>query len=145
VDLPMSASVNARLFEIADQLHKIKQLIESENGIDLDALDHFRDALNEARMVSWVVSEWLHARQTQGHSESVVQYLTHERIRRFSTMTKEIRAELDAHKPTIEGPALTTLYDTVKALSLHLHEVLSASPRSTASLPGSPQSKHGRT
>jgi hypothetical protein len=78
-------------------------------------------------MVSWVVSEWLHARQTQGYSESVVRYLTHERIRRFSTMTKEIRAEVDAGKPTIEGPTLTTLYDTVKALSLHLQEVLSAS------------------
>ena len=128
----MTIPTNTRLQNITDELREIKLLIESEKEIDLAALDHFRDALNEARLVSWVVSEWLHAGQSSSNPGSVVHYFANERLRRFSTMAKEIDAELANLDVTAPNDELKNAFELVEALCLRLRGRLEMAARAAS-------------
>ncbi len=88
-------SFSAKLRSLTAELRVLDRGLKSNPSLNGSALREFRQALDTIRMTAWTVSELLNARQIRKNPQAVISFLTAERLRRFSQMTRDLSGDLE--------------------------------------------------
>src|SRR5260370_35448753 len=91
----LARSINANLRSLTSRLRTIDSNLKSSSSLSGAALREFRWALDRVRLTAWTVSELLNARQSQKNPQAVISFLTAERLRRFSQMTRNLSDDFE--------------------------------------------------
>src|SRR5215831_7730685 len=111
-----STSSSAKLIELTSELRALDRNLKSGLTPDGPLLREFRQALDNVRMTAWTTNELMDARHARRDPETVLSFLTAERLRRFSQMVKDLCSDLDANNATVQTHGVQTLAESVKTL-----------------------------
>ena len=113
-------SITAKLRKLTAGLRSLDRGLKSNPSLDGAALREFRQALDDIRLTAWSVSELLNARQSQKNPEAVISFLTAERLRRFSQMTRDLSSDLEQHSTSWPAQAVRDLENSLTLLGARL-------------------------
>jgi hypothetical protein len=117
------AELSGRLQNITSELRDLERELRSEQKLDAQLVQSFRDALDGSRMTAWTVTELFHARQSTANTHLVLSFLSAERIRRFTQMTKDLCADIDNQDITFQPEGIRALSDALDMLQSQLHKL----------------------
>ena len=84
-----------KLRNLTAELRLLDQNLKSNPPSDSATLREFRHALDNSRLTAWTVNELLDARQSQKDPQTVMSFLTLQRLRRFSQMVDDLCRDFD--------------------------------------------------
>jgi len=110
-----------KIRSLTSQLQDLDRDLKTQQLTDLQLVQAFRDALDRSRTTAWTITELLHARKINSNPQAALPFLFAERIRRFTQMTKDLLADLDAdYTPDGIGP----LSDALELLQSKLRRMV---------------------
>lgn len=111
-----------RLRSITLELRTIENELKSEEiSADKTALQEFRQAIDDARLTAWTVSELMNARETP---ESLFSFIASERMRRLNSMIRDLCADMDKQAFTWQSSGVQGLSDAVLELQSRLSKLI---------------------
>src|SRR5262249_13020289 len=90
---------------------------------DRPLLREFRQALDHVRMTAWTANELMDARQAKRDPQTVLSFVTAERLRRFSQMVKDLCVDLDTNGATGQIHGIQSLAESVRILQDRLEKL----------------------
>ncbi len=112
----LARSINANLRSLTSRLRTIDSNLKSSSSLSGAALREFRWALDRVRLTAWTVSELLNARQSQKNPQAVISFLTAERLRRFSQMTRNLSDDFEQNGTSWPAEAVRDLANSLNLL-----------------------------
>src|SRR5262245_52478588 len=88
-------SFSAKLIELTSELRALDLELKSGETPEAPLLREFRQALDHVRMTAWTTNELMDARQARKDPQTVLSFLTSERLRRFTQMVKDLCNDID--------------------------------------------------
>lgn len=108
-------SLTSRLEQARKEMLELAEAIKA-GEIDPRVLRDFRQSVDHLRLTAWAVQQWLELQSQNRDAYSVLPLLTGERIRRATTLNRDLTGELDAMEITVESAGLKELFDSVNEL-----------------------------
>lgn len=118
-----STSSSARLIELTSELRALDRHLKSGETPDGPLLREFRQALDNVRMTAWTTNELMDARHVRRDPDTVLSFLTAERLRRFSQMVKDLSGDLDADHVSVPIHGIQNLAESVRILQDRLEKL----------------------
>jgi len=118
------AKLSERLVKLASQLRALDLDLKAGLTPEAPLLREFRQALDTARMTAWTVNELMDARELRKDPDTVLSFLTAERLRRFAQMVKDLSGDIDAEGITWQTRGIQVLADSVKLLQSRLEKLV---------------------
>jgi hypothetical protein len=115
-----SNSLTLQIKHLSGELRQLEQRLKSEAAPDPLALNDFRHAVDNVRMAAWSVSELLNAHQINKDPNTVLAFLSAERLRRFDQLVKTLCGDIERGLITVETNGMQTLGESVNILQQHL-------------------------
>jgi hypothetical protein len=113
-------SLTLQIKHLSDEIRRLEQRLKSEPAPDPLALNDFRHAVDNVRLTAWSVSELLNAHQINKDPNTVLAFLSAERVRRFDQLVKNLCADIERGLITVETNGMQSLGESVDNLQLHL-------------------------
>ena len=117
------SSFSTRLRELTAELRLLDRDLKSNPSPDAATLREFRQALDNVRMTAWIVNEVLDARERQNNPQTLISFLTAERLRRFGQMARDLSADLEDASASWPAQAVKDLNHSLAFLRDRLREV----------------------
>lgn len=124
---PHSASLTERLEAATANLRELEQLVKS-GDLDSRVLQEFRNAVDHIRATSWAVQQWIGLSAQRGNPYELLPTLSAERVRRGTTLVKDLLLDIQSGEVAIETPGLDKLYPVVVDLEQRLKMLLRRGP-----------------
>jgi hypothetical protein len=115
-------SLQADIQKLTVELTRIEQRMRTEMAPDLQVLNDFRQAVDNARLTAWSVSELVNAQWTRKDPNTVLAFLAAERLRRFQQLVKNLCSDLERRVITFQTQGVHSLLNSVNALHHRLIE-----------------------
>jgi hypothetical protein len=115
-----SNSLTLQIKHLSGELRRLEQRLKSEPAPDQIALNDFRHAVDNVRLTAWSVSELLNAHQVNKDPNTVLAFLSAERLRRFDQLVKSLCADIERGLITVETNGMQTLGESVDNLQYRL-------------------------
>lgn len=116
-----------RLRSITSELRTIENELKSEKiTLDKTALQEFRQAIDDARLTAWTVNELMNAREAP---ESLLSFIASERLRRLSSMIRDLCADMEKQAFTWQSSGVQVLSDAVLVLQSRITKTIAQHPR----------------
>jgi hypothetical protein len=110
------------LISITSELRTLeKQLKCEDSALDKAALQEFRQAIDEVRLTAWTVNELMNARESP---ESLLSFVASERMRRLSSMIRDLCADMDKQAYTWQSSGVQALSDAVLVLQSRITKLI---------------------
>lgn len=111
-----------RLRSLTSELRTLENELKSkEITADKTALQEFRQAIDDSRLTAWKVSELMNTRETP---ESLLSFIASERMRRLSSMIRDLCADMDKKAFTWQSSGVQALSDAVLELQSRINKVI---------------------
>jgi hypothetical protein len=120
--------LNFQLRKASAELLRLERGIKS-GEIDPLILREFRDAVDYVRKTAWAVQEWRERQITHRDPQTVLSLLTLERIRRATTLMRDLLADLKTQDVSHRTEGIPELARTVEELHRQLEEYFRGSSR----------------
>lgn len=115
-----------RLRSITSELRTIENELKSEKiTLDKTALQEFRQAIDDARLTAWTVNELMNAREAP---ESLLSFIASERLRRLSSMIRDLCADMEKQAFTWQSSGVQVLSDAVLVLQSRITKTIAQPP-----------------
>jgi len=88
--------LSSKLQNIASELRLLDLDLKSQPAPDTGLLQELRRVLDNVRLTAWTVCELINAHDAGKNPQTVLSFLTTERLRRFTQMARELTAEMEA-------------------------------------------------
>lgn len=111
--------LNFQLRKAGAELLRLEGAIKS-GDIDPLILREFRDAVDYVRKTAWAVQEWSERQIQKRDPSTVLSLLTLERIRRATTLTHDLLADLKTQEVSGRTEGVTELHRAVEELHQRL-------------------------
>lgn len=111
--------LNFQLRKASAELLRLEQGIKS-GEIDPLILREFRDAVDYVRKTAWAVQEWRERQIQHRDPQTVLSLLTLERIRRATTLTRDLLADLNVQDVNGRTEGIVELDRTIQQLHARL-------------------------
>jgi len=108
-------NLRSRLERARKEMQDLAEAIKA-GEIDPRVLREFRQSVDHLRLTAWAVQQWLELQAQNRDAYSVLPLLTGERIRRATTLNRDLTGELDAMEITLDTEGLKDLCDSVNEL-----------------------------
>ena len=118
-----TASLTERLEAATSNLRELEQAVKS-GDLDTRVLQEFRNAVDHIRATSWAVQQWIGLRAQSGDPYELLPTLSAERVRRGTTLLKDLLLDVSSGEVAIETPGLDKLYSVVVDLEQRLKVLL---------------------
>jgi hypothetical protein len=128
---PQDLSSEVRHFSA--ELKRLEERLKSEPPPDPAALSEFRHRVDNVRLTAWSASELIYAEDAKKGPDSVLAFLTSERLRRFEQLVKSLCGDLERGLITARTDGIKALFESVNDLQQRL---ASAVNRRTEGLQG---------
>ncbi|HET9181548.1 MAG TPA: hypothetical protein VFP59_05400 [Candidatus Angelobacter sp.] len=117
--------VSSRLRNLASELRAIDRDLKSEEiRPEKTALQDFREMLDNVRLTAWTVHELMNARETRENPEPLLSFLAAERLRRLSSMIRDLCADMDRQVLTWQSSGIQALSDSVLGLQSRITKLI---------------------
>ncbi|HWG50191.1 MAG TPA: hypothetical protein VN669_10880 [Candidatus Acidoferrales bacterium] len=133
-----SEPVALELKDLSAQLKRIEQRLKTEQAPDSVALNEFRQSVDNVRLTAWSVSELINAQRAGNQHDSVVAFLSAERVRRLDQLTRNLCGDLERRVITAQSYGIQSLFDSINTLQQRLKQCLTQRPQ--GGVPGSSKS-----
>ncbi|MGC2698275.1 MAG: hypothetical protein WA738_21000 [Candidatus Angelobacter sp.] len=107
---------------LSTELKRMEERLKSESAPDTVALNDFRQAVDNARLTAWSVSELINAQHTKKHPNTVLAFLAAERLRRFEQLVRNLCGDIERRVITFQTNGMQSLLDSVNSLQQRLAE-----------------------
>jgi hypothetical protein len=108
--------LSSELRHASAELKRLEKRLRSEPDPDDAALHEFRQAVDNARLTAWSVSELIKTQQTRRNPHTVPGFLAAERLRRFDQMAKDLCADIERQVITFRTNGVESLLESVEML-----------------------------
>lgn len=102
------------------ELRRLEQRLKSEPAPDLVALNDFRHAVDNLRLTAWSVSELIDAARIKKDPNTVMAFLSAERLRRFQQLVKNLCSDIERGLITVQSAGMQSFSESVNTLQQHL-------------------------
>jgi hypothetical protein len=133
---PEDLSSEIRHFSV--ELKRLEQRLKSEPPPDSLALNEFRHRVDNVRLTAWSVSELINAERIKKNPDTVLSFLSAERLRRFEQLVKSLCGDIERGLITVRTDGMHGLCESVNDLQQRL---VSAINRRTQGLQDSGRSR----
>jgi hypothetical protein len=113
-------NLSEELKHLAAALRGIEHRLREEHAPDQSTLNEFRQAVDNARLTAWSVSELINAERVKKNPNTVLAFLSAERIRRFDQLVKNLCGDIERQALTIETHGMPSLLESVNMLQQRL-------------------------
>ena len=115
---PVSLTFEIR--HLSSELRRVEQRLKSESAPDPTALNEFRHAVDNVRLTGWSVSELINAERIKKDPNTVLAFLSAERLRRFDQLVKTLCGDIERGLITVGTNGIHALCDSVNTLQQRL-------------------------
>jgi hypothetical protein len=115
-----SESLTFEIKHLSGELRRLEQRLRTEPEPDPMALNEFRQAVDNARLTAWSVSELLNAQHIRKEPNTVLAFLSAERLRRFDQLVKNVCGDIERGLITVETTGMQSLGESVDNLQQRL-------------------------
>ena len=113
-------TLTRQLKHLSGELRRLEHRLKSEAAPDTAALNEFRHALDNTRLTAWSVSELINAERIKKDPNTVMAFLSAERLRRFQQLVKNLCSDIERGSITVESAGMQSLSESVNTLQQHL-------------------------
>ena len=113
-------SLTAEMKHLSSELRRLEQRLKSDAAPDLAALSEFRHAVDNVRLTAWSASELLNAAHINKNPDTVMTFLSAERLRRFDQLVKSLCADIEQDLITVQTTGMHSLRESVNNLQERL-------------------------
>lgn len=107
---------------LAAELRRLEQRLKSEPMPDPMALNDLRHAVDNLRLTAWSVSELINAERINKDPDTVMAFLSAERLRRFEQLVKSLCSDIGRGLITVRTDGMGSLRESVNCLQQRLAE-----------------------
>jgi len=105
---------------LSGELRRLEQRLKTEPEPDSLALVEFRQAVDNARLTAWSVSELLNAERIKKDPNTVLAFLSAERLRRFEQLVKSLCGDIERGLISVQTKGFNSLFDSLTTLQQRL-------------------------
>jgi hypothetical protein len=116
----VTESLTFEIKRLSSELKRLEQRLKSETAPDPAALNEFRHAVDNVRLTAWSVSELINANHIKKNPDTVLAFLSAERVRRFDQLVKNLCGDIERGLITEQTNGMHSLRDSVNALQQRL-------------------------
>jgi hypothetical protein len=102
------------------ELKRLEQRLKSEPNPDSVALNEFRHAIDNVRLTAWSVSELINAKRIKKNPDTVLAFLSAERLRRFDQLVRSLCGDIQRGLITVRTEGIQSLCQSVNDLQQRL-------------------------
>lgn len=113
-------SLTSEIRHLSSELRRVEQRLKSEPAPDPTALNEFRHAVDNVRLTGWSVSELINAERIKKDPNTVMAFLSSERLRRFDQLVKSLCSDMERGLITVQTNGMQSLCDSVNTLQQRL-------------------------
>jgi hypothetical protein len=118
-------NLSSELRQFSSELRRLEKRLQSEAAPDPTALTEFRHTVDNVRLTGWSVSELINAERIKKDPNTVLAFLSAERLRRFDQLVKSLCGDIDRRVITFQTNGMESLLDSVQTLHVRLRELFS--------------------
>jgi hypothetical protein len=122
---PKDLSSEVRHFSA--ELKRLEERLKSEPPPDPAALSEFRYRVDNVRLTAWSASELIHAESAKKGPDTVLAFLTAERLRRFEQLVKSLCGDIERGLITARTDGIHALLESVNHLQQRLVSTINRS------------------
>src|SRR5438270_6047514 len=101
------ANLTHEIEQLTSELRRVEHRLKTEAAPDAVALNEFRHAVDNVRLITWSVSELINAEHTKTNPETVLAFLAAERLRRFDQMVRNLCGDIERRIVTLQTNVCT--------------------------------------
>lgn len=105
---------------LSSELRRLEQRLKLDPAPDPAALSEFRHVVDNVRLTGWSVSELINAEHIKKDPNTVLAFLSAERLRRFDQLVKNLCGDIDRGLITMQTNGMQSLCDSVNDLQHRL-------------------------
>lgn len=113
-------SLTIEIEQLTSELRRVEHRLKSETAPDTVALNELRNAVDNVRLTAWSVSELINAERIKKDPNTVLAFLSAERLRRFDQLVKSLCSDIERGLITVETNGMQSLCDSVNTLQQRL-------------------------
>jgi|SRR6185437_13111733 hypothetical protein len=122
-------SLTLQIKHLSGELRRLEQRLKSEAAPDPLALNDFRHAVDNVRLAAWSVSELLNAHQINKDPNTVLAFLSAERLRRFQQLVRNLCSDIERGLISVQTAEMQSLCESVDILQQHLRQPVTQRPK----------------
>jgi len=124
--------LSSEIKHLSAALRRLEQRLKAEAPPDPAALNEFRHRVDNVRLAAWSVSELINAERTKKSPDTVLAFLSAERLRRFEQLVKSLCGDIERGLITVRTDGMQALCESVNDLQQRLVQAIN---RRTQGLP----------
>src|SRR5229473_7528952 len=94
--------LSSEIRHFSAEMKRLEQRLKSEPTPDPAALNELRHAVDNMRLTAWSVSELINAERIKKNPDTVLAFLSSERLRRFDQLVKSLCADIERGLITVQ-------------------------------------------
>jgi hypothetical protein len=106
------------------ELKRLEERLKSELPPDPVALSEFRNRVDNVRLTAWSASELINAERTKKNPDTVLAFLSAERLRRFEQLVKSLCGDVERGLITVRTDGMQALCESVNDLQQRLVQAI---------------------
>ena len=106
------------------ELKRLEQRLKSEPTPDAAVLNEFRHNVDNVRLTAWSVSELINAERIKKNPDTVLAFLSAERLRRFEQLVKSLCGDIERGLITVRTDGVQALCESVNDLQQRLVQAI---------------------
>jgi hypothetical protein len=115
--------LSSELQQCSLELKRLEQRLKSERPPDPGVLNEFRHRVDNVRLTAWSVSELVNAERIKKNPDTVLAFLSAERLRRFDQLVKNLCGDIERGLITVQTNGLQSLRDSVNNLQQRIAQL----------------------
>jgi hypothetical protein len=112
--------LSSEIRHFSTELKRLEERLKSELPPDPSALSEFRHRVDNVRLAAWSASELINAEHTKKSPDTVLAFLSAERLRRFEQLVKSLCGDIERGLITVRTDGMQALYESVNDLQQRL-------------------------
>lgn len=112
--------LSSEIRHISAELKRLEERMKSEPPPEASALSEFRHRIDNVRMTAWSASELINAEHIKKNPNTVLAFLSAERLRRFEQLVKSLCGDIERGIITVRTAGIHALHESVDDLKQRL-------------------------
>jgi hypothetical protein len=116
--------LSSEIRHFSAELKRLEQRIKTEPPPDPATLNEFRHNVDNVRLTAWSASELINAERTKTNPDTVLAFLSAERLRRFEQLVKSLCGDIERGLITVRTDGMQALCESVNDLQQRLVQAI---------------------
>lgn len=119
-----SEDLSCEIRHFSAELKRLEHRLKSEPTPDPLVLNEFRHAVDNVRLTAWSVSELINAERIKKNLDTVLAFLSAERLRRFEQLVRSLCGDIERGLITVRTDGVQALCESVNDLQQRLVQAI---------------------